>query len=307
MNRLKKHKNALIILVAVVLSLTVAYFWGGKPRNSSSVSSQRMDSFSSVNKNAGTSESYEIVSEALVISENTSEESYTASETFNSERSALKESRKSLFDSDISLGAAVESSPSGIREKASGIAYSDPVSEDTSAFVSVPEVSRIVSDDKDTQPESAASLQLSDSQTGTGGEDECFCSLSISCNNLLDKTSQLKKNKRSIIPRDGIILEATVVAFEEGENVFDVTKRLCQEKKIPFEFTLTPFYQTAYIEGIGNLYEFDCGSGSGWIFVVNSKIPGYGCSQYKLKRGDTIEWIYTCDLGHDVEEQLRRR
>ena len=66
------------------------------------------------------------------------------------------------------------------------------------------------------------------------------------------------------------------------------------------EFSWTPMYNSAYIEGIYNLYEFDVGDGSGWMYKVNDWFPNYGCSRYQLQNGDVIEWVYTCDLGDDV-------
>ena len=65
-------------------------------------------------------------------------------------------------------------------------------------------------------------------------------------------------------------------------------------------FRSTPIYNSAYVEGIHNLYEFDCGSGSGWMYRVNGWYPNYGCSRYQLSQGDTVEWRYTCDLGADI-------
>ena len=59
-------------------------------------------------------------------------------------------------------------------------------------------------------------------------------------------------------------------------------------------------YNSAYIEGIHNLYEFDCGELSGWMYKVNEWFPNYGCSRYQLRDGDVICWEYTCDLGVDV-------
>ncbi len=59
-------------------------------------------------------------------------------------------------------------------------------------------------------------------------------------------------------------------------------------------------YNSAYIEGIHNLYEFDCGELSGWMYKVNDWFPNYGCSRYQLKDGDVICWEYTCNLGIDV-------
>ena len=55
-----------------------------------------------------------------------------------------------------------------------------------------------------------------------------------------------------------------------------------------------------YIQGINNLYEFDVGSLSGWMYSVNGWFPNYGCSRYALQYGDVVYWVYTCDLGYDV-------
>ena len=116
---------------------------------------------------------------------------------------------------------------------------------------------------------------------------------------------RVKKNKLSVIPSDGWILTAVNAGFNDGESVFDVTKRVCMENKIPFEFTLAPIYNTAYIEGINNIYEFDCGSTSGWLYKVNGEFKSYGCSDCKLNNGDIIEWVYTCDLGKDVGNEYK--
>ena len=70
--------------------------------------------------------------------------------------------------------------------------------------------------------------------------------------------------------------------------------------KIHMEFVETPMYNSAYIEGINNLYEFDTGELSGWMYKVNDWFPNYGCSRYQIKENDKIEWVYTCDLGRDV-------
>ena len=59
-------------------------------------------------------------------------------------------------------------------------------------------------------------------------------------------------------------------------------------------------YSSVYVEGISNIYEFDCGDLSGWMYCVNGEFPNYGCSGYKVKPGDRIEWKYTCNLGEDV-------
>lgn len=126
------------------------------------------------------------------------------------------------------------------------------------------------------------------------------CTVSISCAAILENFDRLNAEKADLIPADGVLLAPTAVEFTEGESVFDVLKRVCRENKIHMEFSETPVYQSAYIEDIGNLYEFDCGEGSGWMYRVNGEFPNYGCSRYTLADGDTVEWVYTCDFGADV-------
>ena len=126
------------------------------------------------------------------------------------------------------------------------------------------------------------------------------CTVSISCATILENLDRLNAEKADLIPADGVLLTPAAVEFAEGESVFDVLKRVCRENKIHMEFSETPVYQSAYIEGIGNLYEFDCGEGSGWMYRVNGEFPNYGCSRYTLADGDTVEWVYTCDFGADV-------
>ncbi len=107
---------------------------------------------------------------------------------------------------------------------------------------------------------------------------------------------KLAEAKRGMIPENGVIFQVQAVTFSEGESVFDVLLRELKKKKIHLEFVNNPMYNSAYIEGIGNLYEFDCGDTSGWIYKVNGVEPRYGCSQYKLKSGDAIEFLYRCSM-----------
>ena len=106
--------------------------------------------------------------------------------------------------------------------------------------------------------------------------------------------------KVDLVPADGWILQPITVTFYEGESVFNVLQRVCKQQTIHMEFENTPIYNSAYIEGINNLYEFDVGELSGWMYKVNEWFPNYGCSRYALKDGDVICWVYTCDLGNDV-------
>ena len=126
------------------------------------------------------------------------------------------------------------------------------------------------------------------------------CTFSIECSTILNNLDMLDPDKLECVPSGGVILKKTTVTFYEGESVFDVLQRLCKEKGIHMEAEWTPIYNSAYVEGIHNLYEFDCGALSGWMYKVNGWYPNYGSSRYQLKDGDVVEWRYTCDLGNDV-------
>ena len=136
------------------------------------------------------------------------------------------------------------------------------------------------------------------SETGSSGSNTC--TISISCSTILNNRGNLTSGKEEFVPSNGWILPATTVQFNEGESVHDVLQRVCRDNGIQMESSFTPAYNSAYVEGINQLYEFDCGELSGWMYNVNGWFPNYGCSQYTVKSGDAINWVYTCDLGKDV-------
>ena len=129
---------------------------------------------------------------------------------------------------------------------------------------------------------------------------EYTCTLSVSCATILDNMALCDPEKRELVPEDGWILEPMTVTFYAGESVFNVLQRTLKEQGIHMEHSYTPAYHSAYVEGINNLYEFDVGEHSGWMYSVNGWFPNYGCSRYQLQNGDVVEWKYTCDLGSDV-------
>ena len=133
----------------------------------------------------------------------------------------------------------------------------------------------------------------------TGGSKSC--TIEIRCDTILDNMGNLKSGKEGYVPSSGKILSKTKVSFSDGETVYDVLKRACSNAGIQLEYSWTPLYNSYYIEGINHLYEFDCGSESGWMYKVNGWFPNYGCSSYYLEDGDSIVWCYTCNgLGADV-------
>ena len=132
------------------------------------------------------------------------------------------------------------------------------------------------------------------------GDGKLTCTLEIRCDTLLGNLAKMQERKAALVPEDGVMLEATEVQFTAGESVFDVFRKVLREEKIHFEYVDASAYDSVYIEGIGNIYEFDCGPQSGWMFSVNGIYPGLGCSAYTLVDGDVIVFNYTCDLGADL-------
>lgn len=126
------------------------------------------------------------------------------------------------------------------------------------------------------------------------------CTIAIDCQTILSNMKKLNSSKKSFVPSDGKILKSTKVKIESGDSVYDILNRTCKKYKIHMEAAYTPAYKTYYVEGINQLYEFDCGDLSGWTFKVNGKFPNYGCSKYRVKDGDVIRWSYTCNAGRDV-------
>ena len=138
-------------------------------------------------------------------------------------------------------------------------------------------------------------------QQQTTEDNRIYCKFSISCATILDNKDKMSSDIADIVPKDGWILKPQKVEITEGESVFEVLTRVCKDKNIHMEYSWTPIYNSAYIEGIANIYEFDCGELSGWMYKVNDWYPNYGCSRYVIKNGDTVEWNYTCNSGRDLK------
>lgn len=126
--------------------------------------------------------------------------------------------------------------------------------------------------------------------------------LTIRCDTAVANWANLKPNKQdhSVVPANGVILPVTSVTLNEGETVYDLLVKVCEENRIQMEHRGYAIYNSEYIAGINNLYEFDGGELSGWMYEVNGWYPNYGVSLYELENGDAVAFNYTCDLGHDL-------
>lgn len=145
-----------------------------------------------------------------------------------------------------------------------------------------------------------AAFMLSCAKPEVRDDYSLHCTLYIDCKSILNNMDMLNPDKVELVPEDGIILPKVTVGFEDGDSVYDIMLRELLARNIHIEAEFVPAFGTAYVEGINNLYEFDCGPMSGWEYRVNGVFPNYGCSQYKPKDGDSIEFLFTCDLGADV-------
>ena len=187
-----------------------------------------------------------------------------------------QEDNKTTSDSDSSNGSSSNGSSSGGDSAAGGNGSSGGSTTGGSS-----------SGGSASQPEPPAGKELT-------------CTISISCSTILSNMDKCEESKKEWVPDNGVILSATTVTFTEGESVYDVLQRVCRDSGIQMDASWSGKYGSAYVEGIANLYEFDVGSGSGWMYKVNGWFPNYGCSGYTLSQGDVICWVYTCNLGDDV-------
>lgn len=122
--------------------------------------------------------------------------------------------------------------------------------------------------------------------------------LEIRCDSILDHTDKLKENIASLIPEDGILLEAREITAAKNATAFELLLAAAKETELVVDFQGSG--SSAYIRAIGGIAEFDCGDLSGWTFSVNGEFPNVGCGSVELEEDDEVVFLYTCDLGRDV-------
>ncbi|MCL2202037.1 MAG: DUF4430 domain-containing protein, partial [Oscillospiraceae bacterium] len=132
------------------------------------------------------------------------------------------------------------------------------------------------------------------------GDGSFTVTLSVRAHMILYNMHLLHIDKHELVPADGWIFPPTQVTAYEGESVFNVLQREMRRNRIHMSSRFTPVFNSAYVEAINNLFEFDVGPLSGWMYSVNGWFPNFGASRYLLSPGDVIEWVYTVDLGRDL-------
>lgn len=119
-------------------------------------------------------------------------------------------------------------------------------------------------------------------------------SLTISLQSLKTNPNALPEHQQKLlVPESGYLANGYNVEVKEGTTVLEVLKDYLNKNNIHYDIQDHQF--GAYIAGINNIYEFDAGKNSGWMYKVNGVLPNYGVGSYKLKDGDSILLFYTVD------------
>jgi hypothetical protein len=322
---LQKHKNKIITTVIIIALLTGAWFIGGgniyanKRGNEAppQTAAQEMETLaSSGNTNTPANESS---GDNRVLQSGNSGELQTGQSVLTEESSIIptmtdgsqeiqhfKDLPPSLTEISIAIDPA-ENLPGTAKASAENSSETAEVSADSSPIVvempsPLMEASAAAGKDKyfvdDTSPESKLPpIEPEDAKTNDGS---FTVTLTVRCDMILDNMDTLNKEKRDLVPADGVIFPVTTVIAYDGESVFNVLAREMKRAGIHMSFRNTPVLKSTYIEDINNIYEFDAGELSGWMYCVNGWYPNYGSSRYQIAPGDMIEWHYTCDLGRDL-------
>ena len=128
-------------------------------------------------------------------------------------------------------------------------------------------------------------------QSGSVSGKTVTATISISCETV--------KGRKEHIPADGIVLKPTAITLSEGSTAYDQLVEACKSHTIHLDKEESAF-GSAYVKGLANIYEFDFGDLSGWMYCVNGQYADVGAGEYRLRDGDSVEWRYTTNLGKDV-------
>lgn len=321
---MSKHKNKIILAVVVIAVLVFAFWWGGNAPGLQGFKIDKNPQVAQTQTNNNDEKSDKDKKDQVKKDEKKAEEQNSdeqknedkkGNEAKVDESDAKSPEKPSAADTKDDALSGLESRPGGLEggftaeEKlaaARAIAGGKSSPGVKKGSVAYSEASGMVIDKatgKDkylTDPVPEGKPIPVEPQNAVITDEKATCTLSIRCDTILNNMKWLDPNKVELVPKNGVIYATKKVEFYKGESVFNVLLRECKKNKIHMEFQNTPMYNSAYIEGIHNLYEFDCGELSGWMYKVNGWFPNYGCSRYQLKEGDVIEWVYTCNLGIDV-------
>lgn len=162
---------------------------------------------------------------------------------------------------------------------------------------------------KSTQKKSTSSLKNKNGNKKQHLSQSKKASSSTTTKSSTKKQTKTQKKKNTVvysivISSNEVPLPPTEVEITDGESVLDVLIKVTKAKEIQMDYR-GGRGGTAYVEGIDNVYEFDRGQGSGWMFRVNGIFPDRGAGVVPLYAGDRVEWLYTTNLGKDLGANLQ--
>ena len=236
------------------------------------------------------------------VSESSSTVSAVTSSNKTTQSTAARTTRKTTSASSVRASAEAqtmaETQPvTAVNTYETAAGLTEPYIQSETAEAS-PEITSVTTEE--TRQTSAPLPQTTAQTSASSSPKHDTCSIMISCSTVFDNTDKIDKAILKEQPADGMILPRTEVETDTGSTVFDLLRAVCSEKGIPLEYSRIAATNNYYIEGINNLYEFDAGNLSGWMYSVNGHFPQMSTSQYAVKAGDVIEVVYSCSIGVDV-------
>lgn len=128
------------------------------------------------------------------------------------------------------------------------------------------------------------------------------CSLIVECITILSNYDKLSDGLKdgNFVPSDGYIIDKMAISISSGETAYDILSSGATKSGIMIDSSYTAGYDSYYIKAINYIYEFSCGSESGWLYLVNDEVSQVGCNKYVLQDGDTVRFSYVCNYSDDV-------
>ena len=107
----------------------------------------------------------------------------------------------------------------------------------------------------------------------------------------------------TITGKDGGVIADVYVKYQENLSVAELSERICRAENIAF--VTSGAGALRYVKGINNLFEFDEGPESGWVYSINGELMGVGSGSYIMQPGDYLVWHFTLELGRDIEAAVK--
>jgi len=324
---MRKHKTKIIIAAVVLATLTGAWFWGNTstvnpPDISPVIAATEAATEPNITEAAASLAAVDVTSgtpqgslngdetepsvtapegDSDVLSNEAGGQTMPGESTDEDDTQDVSAEQLIEDDTQLVIGAPADESPvQATPDDSTDEAADQTMPIESSDLTVTPEAAHVAA--PETQEHEAAPPEMREPvepEDMTVGEGSFTVTLSVSVHRIVQNMHLLNSDKHELVPADGIIFPPTEVTAYEGESVFNVLQREMRRNRIHMVSRFTPVFNSAYVEAINNLYEFDVGPLSGWMYRVNGWFPNFGSSRYLLSAGDEIEWVFTVDLGRD--------